>query len=121
MVTNLASAVYIGIWVALIGYTPMLVDYIFLYPGVPVFNRGGIVVTGASTGIGRDAALHLAEQGYTVYGGVRKQSDADALKKLGGNNIIPVILDVSAVGARLEAPQKNPFLLYLLHIWRFTS
>eukprot|EP00041_Stephanoeca_diplocostata_P011774 m.194731 g.194731 ORF g.194731 m.194731 type:complete len:357 (-) comp18660_c0_seq1:352-1422(-) len=95
MATSKGSAVYFGVWIALIGLIPTLVDRILLFPGVPVIDRGGVVVTGASTGIGRDAAVYLAEQGYTVYGGVRKQTDADALKKLGGSNIIPVILDVT--------------------------
>lgn len=38
-----------------------------------------VLVTGASSGIGRDAALHLNEQGYRVIGTVRKPADADAL------------------------------------------
>ena len=38
-----------------------------------------VVITGASTGIGRAAAEHLAKQGWQVFAGVRKQEDADAL------------------------------------------
>ena len=37
-----------------------------------VHESGGIVVTGASTGIGRHAALALAKEGYVVYAGCRK-------------------------------------------------
>jgi len=37
-----------------------------------VHESGGIVVTGASTGIGRHAALALAKKGYIVYAGCRK-------------------------------------------------
>ena len=37
-----------------------------------VHESGGIVVTGASTGIGRHAALALAKKGYVVYAGCRK-------------------------------------------------
>ena len=36
-----------------------------------VHESGGIVVTGASTGIGRHAALALAKKGYVVYAGCR--------------------------------------------------
>ena len=35
-------------------------------------SQGAVVITGASTGIGRSAALYLAERGYTVFAGVRK-------------------------------------------------
>ena len=37
-----------------------------------VHESGGIVVTGASQGIGRHAALALAKKGYVVYAGCRK-------------------------------------------------
>ena len=37
-----------------------------------VHESGGIVVTGASTGIGRHAALALAKKGFVVYAGCRK-------------------------------------------------
>jgi NAD(P)-dependent dehydrogenase (short-subunit alcohol dehydrogenase family) len=56
-------------------------------------NRA-ILVTGASTGIGHAAALRLAESGFTVFAGVRKESDArekDALHE----NIRPLLLDVT--------------------------
>lgn len=38
-----------------------------------------VLVTGASSGIGRDVALYLNDQGYRVIGTVRKPADADAL------------------------------------------
>ena len=53
------------------------------------------VVTGASTGIGRDAALRLDQRGWTVFAGVRKDADADALKQAGSERLIPVKLDVT--------------------------
>ena len=60
----------------------------------PVHKEGCVVVTGASSGIGKDAALRLDELGYTVYAGVRKQKDIDALKKE-RPSLIPIFLDVT--------------------------
>lgn len=53
-----------------------------------------VVITGASTGIGRAAAEHLAGQGWRVFAGVRKHSDGDPLKQA-NSNIKPLILDVA--------------------------
>ena len=52
-----------------------------------------ILVTGASSGIGRNLAEKLAEEGYFVYAGARKQADLDALNKI--PNIQAVRLDVT--------------------------
>jgi NAD(P)-dependent dehydrogenase (short-subunit alcohol dehydrogenase family) len=52
-----------------------------------------ILITGASTGIGRNAAEKLAAQGYFVYAGARKQADIDALNKI--PNVQAVRLDVT--------------------------
>ncbi|MDP6963513.1 MAG: SDR family NAD(P)-dependent oxidoreductase, partial [Planctomycetota bacterium] len=37
-----------------------------------------VLVTGASTGIGNHACTSLAERGFTVYAGVRKQQDYES-------------------------------------------
>ena len=58
-------------------------------------NARAVVVTGTSSGIGRACALLLARQGFTVFAGVRKTSDGDALRKDGGDRVIPVQLDVT--------------------------
>ncbi|MGE0633426.1 MAG: SDR family NAD(P)-dependent oxidoreductase [Pseudobdellovibrionaceae bacterium] len=52
-----------------------------------------ILITGASTGIGRDAALTLSRHGHQVFAGVRKEADGESLKKE-VSTIIPVIIDV---------------------------
>lgn len=52
-----------------------------------------ILVTGASTGIGRATAELLAEHGFYVYAGARKQEDLDALNAI--ENIEAVRLDVT--------------------------
>ncbi|MDH5301008.1 MAG: SDR family NAD(P)-dependent oxidoreductase [Gammaproteobacteria bacterium] len=56
-------------------------------------NKHTILVTGASSGIGAACAAKFAAQGFTVYASVRKEKDAEALKKI-DNNIRPLILDV---------------------------
>jgi NAD(P)-dependent dehydrogenase (short-subunit alcohol dehydrogenase family) len=58
-------------------------------------ESGAVVVTGASTGIGRATALYLDEQGYVVYAGVRKQQDAKALKEAASDRLTPITLDVT--------------------------
>ncbi|MDH2387277.1 SDR family oxidoreductase [Streptomyces sp. HNM0663] len=55
-------------------------------------NRGCVVVTGASTGIGAASARELARRGFHVLAGVRRDQDADALRAPG---IEPVILDIT--------------------------
>lgn len=54
-----------------------------------------IFVTGASTGIGRACVAHLVSKGHTVYAGVRKEPDAQALRTELGDGVVPVIVDVT--------------------------
>mmetsp|Transcript_21611 Transcript_21611/g.46573 ORF Transcript_21611/g.46573 Transcript_21611/m.46573 type:complete len:288 (-) Transcript_21611:345-1208(-) len=60
---------------------------------VPKPSASAVIVTGVSSGLGKEVAHHLAQQGYLVFGTVRKQADADNLAA--GGAIQPVILDVS--------------------------
>ena len=68
-----------------------------------------VLITGASTGIGRATALRLHSAGWKVFAGVRKQEDADALRQAGSERIAPLILDVTdaeqiaAAAARVAA------------------
>lgn len=55
-----------------------------------------VVVTGASTGIGAATSLYLAEKGWQVFAGVRKQADADALLSQAKRNLTPIFLDVTS-------------------------
>lgn len=54
-----------------------------------------ILITGASTGIGRACALHLDTLGFKVFAGVRNVKDRDALRKEASETLQPVILDVT--------------------------
>lgn len=56
-------------------------------------EQKAILVTGASTGIGRNIAERLASEGYFVYAGARKSEDIEALSKI--ENIRGVALDVT--------------------------
>jgi NAD(P)-dependent dehydrogenase (short-subunit alcohol dehydrogenase family) len=52
-----------------------------------------ILVTGTSTGIGRNLTETLASQGYHVYAGVRKDKDYKALNAI--DNVTAVMMDVT--------------------------
>ncbi len=80
-----------------------------------------VVITGASTGIGRSCALYLDTAGWQVFAGVRKEADGDSLAAEGSNRLTPVMIDVAdqasidaalkqvteAVGTRLEGLVNN--------------
>jgi NAD(P)-dependent dehydrogenase (short-subunit alcohol dehydrogenase family) len=58
-------------------------------------KNGIVLISGASTGIGRHAADYLSQRGYKVYCGVRKHDDFDSILALRNKNLVPVILDVT--------------------------
>lgn len=62
---------------------------------MPNDKQLAVVVTGASTGIGRACALLLAREGYLVFASVRKPADGDALKQEASERLIPILLDVA--------------------------
>ena len=51
-----------------------------------------ILITGASSGIGYDAALILAEQGHRVYGAARR---VELLEQLRASGVVPIRMDVT--------------------------
>ena len=72
-----------------------------------------VLVTGASSGIGRQVTELLASEGYFVYAGARKQEDLDALNAL--DNVQAVRLDVTRpdeIEAAVETVRKGQRGLY---------
>jgi NAD(P)-dependent dehydrogenase (short-subunit alcohol dehydrogenase family) len=65
-----------------------------------------VLVTGASTGIGRAATLRLDAAGWKVFAGVRKESDAESLRVAGSKRIAPLILDVTDAGQIAAAAER---------------
>ena len=53
-----------------------------------------VVITGASTGIGRACALRMARLGWNVFAGVRKEEDADSLRSE-DPRLTPLFVDVT--------------------------
>lgn len=76
-----------------------------------------VLVSGASSGIGRATALHLEQQGWKVFAGVRTEAGAVALQKASAGSLVTVTLDVTnardiaavakQVGPRLDALVNN--------------
>ena len=79
-------------------YLLLVTVVFFLTPGTDLKAADtealkAVLVTGASTGIGRNAAETLAKAGYFVYAGARKPADIEALSQI--DNIMGVRLDVT--------------------------
>ena len=78
-------------------------------------DQKSILVTGASTGIGRHLTETLAENGYHVYAGARKDKDLAALNAI--ENVTAVRLDVTSqddVDAAVALIEKMDTGLYAL-------
>ncbi len=65
-----------------------------------------VLITGASTGIGRATALHLDAAGWRVFAGVRKEVDAESLREAGSERLVPLMLDVTDAGQIAAAAER---------------
>jgi short-subunit dehydrogenase len=58
-------------------------------------DMGAVVITGCSTGIGRASALHLDSLGFEVFAGIRKEEDAESLRRAASPRLTPLFIDVT--------------------------
>jgi NAD(P)-dependent dehydrogenase (short-subunit alcohol dehydrogenase family) len=65
-----------------------------------------LVITGASTGIGRAAVKLMAARGWRVFASVRKPSDADSLRREFGGKVVPLLFDVTDADAVKAAAEE---------------
>ncbi len=69
-------------------------------------QKGTILITGASSGIGYETALHLDMQGYNVYAGYRKIEDGFELTKQAVNGLISAKMDVTDLASIQEVYEQ---------------
>jgi NAD(P)-dependent dehydrogenase (short-subunit alcohol dehydrogenase family) len=69
-------------------------------------ESGAVVVTGASTGIGRAIALLLDAEGYRVFAGVRKEEDGRELSQAASDQLTPLMIDVTDA-EQIEAASRQ--------------
>ena len=68
-----------------------------------------VVITGASSGIGRAAVARMVQSGWRVFATVRKPQDAESLRSEFGPAVTPIILNVTdqaSVNAAAQALSK---------------
>lgn len=58
-------------------------------------DKKSVVITGAASGIGRSSVARLVEAGWHVFAGVRKPADGQKLQSEFGDDLTPVIMDVT--------------------------
>ena len=69
-----------------------------------------MVITGTSTGIGAASAVLLAEGGFRVFAGVRREADGAALKARTSGDIAPLVLDITdeaSISAAVDTVAKS--------------
>jgi NAD(P)-dependent dehydrogenase (short-subunit alcohol dehydrogenase family) len=74
-------------------------------------DKGAVVITGASTGIGEACALHLDKLGYRVFAGIRKATDGESLRRRASERLVTVRLDISDA---MEIAQASRNILEML-------
>ena len=65
-----------------------------------------VLITGASTGIGRATALRLDAEGWRVFAGVRQEEDAASLREAGSERLVPLMLDVTDAAQIAAAAER---------------
>lgn len=76
-----------------------------------------ILISGASTGIGRACSVHMAMTGHSVWAGVREQKAFDEILKLNVKGLRPIRLDITeqkSVDEALSSIKKQAGMLNAL-------
>lgn len=68
--------------------------------------KGFILITGVSTGIGRAAAGKFVQEGFHVFGSVRKEAEGAELKQALGSLFTPLVFDVQDSDGVVAARKK---------------
>jgi NAD(P)-dependent dehydrogenase (short-subunit alcohol dehydrogenase family) len=69
-------------------------------------ERGFVVVTGTSTGIGAATVSRLANKGFHVFAGVRREADAEAARSVANGAVTPLMIDITD-SAMIDAAAKT--------------
>src|SRR5689334_14450392 len=77
-----------------------------------VSNKNTVVITGASSGIGRASVSRMVRSGWQVFATVRKMQDCDKLRSDFGTSVTPVIMDVTDRPAISAAAEQVSSLLH---------
>jgi len=64
-----------------------------------------VLITGTSSGIGRACAEEMAERGWRVLAGVRREEDGEEVRALSPDRIEPLLLDVTDLDAIAALPE----------------
>jgi NAD(P)-dependent dehydrogenase (short-subunit alcohol dehydrogenase family) len=81
-----------------------------------------VVITGASSGIGRSSVERMQNAGWQVLATVRKAADRDKLEARNGTGVVPVLMDVSdhssiaSAATEIEAHLKGQGLDGLVNV-----
>jgi NAD(P)-dependent dehydrogenase (short-subunit alcohol dehydrogenase family) len=76
-----------------------------------------VVITGASSGIGRACALRLARDGFRVFAGYRKDDDAASLAAEASGNLETLRIDVTAPAQVADAAARVDEAVHPAGLW----
>lgn len=69
-------------------------------------HKKAVVITGASSGIGRASVSRMVRSGWRVFATVRKTQDADRLRSECGTSVTPVIMEVTNPASLIAAAEE---------------
>ncbi|TFJ86441.1 hypothetical protein NSK_002098 [Nannochloropsis salina CCMP1776] len=88
---------FTGIMLGIAACLPYVVEFM-CSKAYATHRHGVVLVTDATSPVGKATCLALMEDGYAVYGGVRSASDERVVTELGSRKLLPVVLDMQNPG-----------------------